>query len=70
MTTKEAIQQIRALFEDAPQVEPQEAPVAPMVEPIAPEVTKVEMAEYSLADGTKVMILSLIHISEPTRQVR
>jgi hypothetical protein len=59
MTTKEAIQQIRALFEDAPQVEPQEAPVAPMVEPIAPEVTKVEMAEYSLADGTKVMISAL-----------
>lgn len=59
MTTKEAIQQIRALFEDAPQVVPQEAPVAPMVEPIAPEVTKVEMAEYSLADGTKVMISAL-----------
>lgn len=59
MTTKEAIQQIRALFEDAPQVAPQEAPVAPMVEPIAPEVTKVEMAEYSLADGTKVMISAL-----------
>jgi len=59
MTTKEAIQQIRALFEDVPQVEPKEAPVAPMVEPIAPEVTKVEMAEYSLADGTKVMISAL-----------
>ena len=59
MTTKEAIQQIRALFEDVPQVAPQEAPVAPMVEPIAPEVTKVEMAEYSLADGTKVMISAL-----------
>ena len=59
MTTKEAIQQIRALFEDAPQVVPQEAPAAPMVEPIAPEVTKVEMAEYSLADGTKVMISAL-----------
>ena len=59
MTTKEAIQQIRALFEDVPQVAPQEALVAPMVEPIAPEVTKVEMAEYSLADGTKVMISAL-----------
>ena len=59
MTTKEAIQQIRALFEDAPQVVPKEAPVAPMVEPIAPEVTKVEMAEYSLEDGTKVMISAL-----------
>lgn len=59
MTTKEAIQQIRALFEDVPQVAPQEAPVAPVAEPIAPEVTKVEMAEYSLADGTKVMISAL-----------
>ena len=59
MTTKEAIQQIRALFEDVPQVAPQEAPAAPMIEPIAPEVTKVEMAEYSLADGTKVMISAL-----------
>jgi len=56
MTTKEAIQQIRALFEDAPQ----EAPAtAPAVEPVAPEVTKVELNEYSLADGTKVMISAL-----------
>jgi hypothetical protein len=59
MTTKEAIQQIRALFEDVQQVAPQEALVAPAAEPIAPEVTKVEMAEYSLADGTKVMISAL-----------
>jgi hypothetical protein len=54
MTTKEAIQQIRALFEDVPQVAP-----APAAEPVAPEVTKVEMSEYSLADGTKVMISAL-----------
>jgi hypothetical protein len=59
MTTKEAIQQIRALFEDAPQVAPQVEPAAPAAEPIAPEVTKVEMSEYSLADGTKVMISAL-----------
>ena len=52
MNPKEALQQIRALFEDMPQVaQPQE--------PVAPEVTKVEMAEYSLADGTKVMISAL-----------
>lgn len=52
MNPKEALQQIRALFEDMPQVvEPQA--------PIAEEVTKVEMAEYSLADGTKVMISAL-----------
>jgi hypothetical protein len=52
MNPKEALQQIRALFEDMPQV------VEPMV-PVAPEVTKVEMAEYSLVDGTKVMISAL-----------
>lgn len=52
MNPKEALQQIRALFEDMPQVvEPKE--------PIAEKVTKVEMAEYSLADGTKVMISEL-----------
>ena len=49
MNPKEALLQIRALFEDMP----------PVVEPVAPEVTKVEMAEYSLADGTKVMISEL-----------
>ena len=49
MNPKEALLQIRALFEDMPQV------VEP-VAPVAPEVTKVEMAEYSLVDGTKVMI--------------
>lgn len=52
MNPKEALLQIRALFEDMPQV----------VEPVAPveaAVTKVEMAEYSLVDGTKVMISAL-----------
>jgi len=52
MNPKEALQQIRALFEDMPQVVEPQAPVAE-------EVTKVEMAEYSLADGTKVMISAL-----------
>lgn len=55
MNPKEALQQIRALFEDMPQVAQQQAPVAPA----EPAVTKVEMAEYSLADGTKVMISAL-----------
>jgi hypothetical protein len=55
MNPKEALMQIRALFEDMPQVV---EPVAPVAE-VAPEVTKVEMAEYSLVDGTKVMISSL-----------
>lgn len=55
MNPKEALQQIRALFEDMPQVEQPQAPIAP-AEPV---VTKVEMAEYSLADGTKVMISAL-----------
>jgi preprotein translocase subunit YajC len=43
MNPKDAILKIRALFEDMPQ-EPEQ---------------KVEMAEYSLADGTKVMISAL-----------
>jgi hypothetical protein len=55
MNPKEALQQIRALFEDMPQVVEPVAPVAP----VAPEVTKVEMAEYSLVDGTKIMISAL-----------
>jgi len=55
MNTKEALMQIRALFENMPQVV---EPVAPVAE-VAPEVTKVEMAEYSLVDGTKVMISEL-----------
>jgi hypothetical protein len=52
MNTKEALMQIRALFEDMPQV------VQPL-EPVTPSVTKVEMAEYSLVDGTKVMVSAL-----------
>jgi hypothetical protein len=55
MNPKEALKQIRALFEEMPQVI---EPVAPVAE-VAPEVTKVEMAEYSLVDGTKVMISAL-----------
>jgi hypothetical protein len=55
MNPKEALKQIKALFEDMPQVVEPVAPVAP----VAPEVTKVEMAEYSLVDGTKVMISEL-----------
>jgi hypothetical protein len=53
MNAKDAIMQIRALFEDMPQVEapaPAEAP--------AQEVP-VTFAEYSLMDGTKVMISEL-----------
>jgi len=55
MNPKEALKQIRALFEEMPQVVEPVVPVAP----VAPEVTKVEMAEYSLVDGTKVMISAL-----------
>lgn len=55
MTPKEALKQIRGLFEDMPQQVQPEAIAAP----VAPEVTKVQMAEYSLADGTKVMISAL-----------
>ena len=55
MNPKEALKQIRAIFEDMPQVVEPVVPVAPEV----PEVTKVEMAEYSLVDGTKVMISAL-----------
>ena len=55
MNPKEALKQIKALFEDMPQVVEPVATVAP----VAPEVTKVEMSEYSLVDGTKVMISEL-----------
>lgn len=48
MNPKEAILKIRALFEDMPEVESE-----------VEEEMPVEMAEYSLADGTKVMINSL-----------
>lgn len=52
MNPKEALKQIRALFEEMPQI------VEPIA-PIEPTVTKVDMAEYSLADGTKVEISAL-----------
>ena len=55
MNPKEALKQIKALFEDMPQVVEPVAPIAP----VEPTVTKVEMAEYSLVDGTKVMISAL-----------
>jgi hypothetical protein len=58
MNPKEALKQIRALFEDMPQVVEPVAPVEPTA-PAEPTVTKVEMAEYSLVDGTKVMISAL-----------
>jgi len=58
MNPKEALKQIRALFEDMPQVIETVAPAEP-VAPVEPTVTKVEMAEYSLVDGTKVMISEL-----------
>jgi hypothetical protein len=48
MNAKDAILKIRALFEDMP-VEPE----------VKEEPIKVEMAEYSLMDGTKVMISAL-----------
>jgi preprotein translocase subunit YajC len=48
MNPKEAILKIRALFEDMPEV----------VSEVEEEMP-VEMAEYSLVDGTKVMINSL-----------
>lgn len=52
MNPKEALKQIRAIFEDMP-------PVVGTQIPVAEKVTKVQMAEYSLADGTKVQISAL-----------
>ena len=54
MNAQEAILKIKALFEDNVAPVEVEAEVAPMV-----EETKVEMAEYSLMDGTKVEISAL-----------
>lgn len=51
MNAKDAILKIRALFEDMPVEEPKEE---------MPKETKVEMAEYVLEDGTKVMISELV----------
>lgn len=52
MNAKDAILKIRALFEDMPVEEPK-------AEPIEEPKAKVEMAEYILEDGTKVMISEL-----------
>jgi hypothetical protein len=52
MNPKEALKQIRAIFEDMPPV------VEPQI-PVSEKVTKVQMAEYSLSDGTKVQISEL-----------
>lgn len=52
MNAKDAILKIRALFEDMPVEEPK-------AEPIEEPKAKVEMAEYVLEDGTKVMISEL-----------
>ena len=55
MNAQEAILKIKALFEDnAAPVEEVKAEETPIV-----EETKVEMAEYSLMDGTKVDITAL-----------
>lgn len=51
MNAKDAILKIRALFEDMPVEAPKEE---------MPKETKVEMAEYVLEDGTKIMISELV----------
>jgi len=50
MNAQDAILKIRALFEDMPVEAPKEE---------KPKETKVEMAEYSLEDGTKIFISEL-----------
>ena len=60
MNAKDAIMQIRALFEDMPQVE------APAPAPAPIEEVPVTFAEYSLMDGTKVMISELAISGEVT----
>jgi hypothetical protein len=50
MNPKEAILKIKALFEDMPKEETKDE---------MPKETKVEMAEYTLADGTKVKCTEL-----------
>jgi hypothetical protein len=54
MNAQEAILKIKALFDDNTTPIEVEAEVAPMI-----EESKVEMAEYSLMDGTKVEISAL-----------
>lgn len=56
MNPKEALQKIKLLFENMPIETPVVDEPTPQVEET---VTKVEMAEYSLANGTKVMISAL-----------
>lgn len=53
MNAKDAIMQIRALFEDMPMVD------APAPAPAPIEEVPVTFAEYSLMDGTKVMVSEL-----------
>lgn len=53
MNAKDAIMQIRALFEDMPMVD------APAPAPAPIEEVPVTFAEYTLMDGTKVMISEL-----------
>ena len=55
MTNKEAFEAIRQLFS----VTPEPAPAPKTEEAPKPEEGKVEMAEYALEDGTKVMISAL-----------
>lgn len=55
MTNKEAFEAIRQLFSVTPEPNPAPAPEATP----KPEEGKVEMAEYALEDGTKVMISAL-----------